>query len=105
MGLGEYAYEFSALSPVVRAWGLIQKGWNHPLKAFKEVSLKNLAATFFLDRHRCGQNAIYRPPAISPNWNLFRSVQNQLPHAGASDSPPSDFLKDPASFSVSILDP
>jgi hypothetical protein len=104
MGLGEYAYEFSALSPVVRAWGLIQKGWNHPLKAFKEVSLKNLAATFFRPT-RVWTKCHLSPPAISPNWNLFRSDQNQLPHAGASDSPASDFLKDSASFSVSILDP
>jgi beta-lactamase superfamily II metal-dependent hydrolase len=79
MGLGKHADEFTAMITAVRAWALTQKGWNHPLKAIKEVLLKKCSGRVFqtdADIDKMPLTSADVPTKatgeLPPNWNLFQ---------------------------------
>lgn len=79
MAQAELGHEFTAMITAVRAWAETQKGWDHPLKAIKDVLMKKASGRVFqIDTDFDKMNML--DGAITADWEGFQSLAkgNQL---------------------------
>lgn len=72
MAQGEHGREFTAMITAVRSWAETQKGWDHPLKAIKDVLLKKASGRVFQTDTDFDQMS--KPDGVSAaDWKQFQS--------------------------------